>query len=220
MYCSNCGAEGSGNFCSECGARLATASGLPVNVYRRDEDMPQPELPATDWRYEARYDALLENPEVRQRITQHAALARQGMTGEQFLEIADKVLAPITLVPMSATMSIAMPIYKKLGIKTGKTRSELLPHPVGSVLVGILCSLARFGREITNVQQGVDGCVLEAKIPSDLRSLSGELVVTVLKEGAGTRVEAATQIHGQLFDWGKSNQCLEQTFTDLRMMAA
>ncbi len=44
-----------------------------------------------------------------------------------------------------------------------------------------------------------------------------ELLVT---EGSATAIEAATQIKGQLFDWGKSSRYLDGLFNDLEQTPA
>ena len=81
-----------------------------------------------------------------------------------------------------------------------------------------ICSLARYGRALTQVHQGEDGCVLEAVIPRTMCSLEGELIISIRRDQGGSQVEAATKIPGQLFDWGKSKQCLNQLFEDLESL--
>ena len=202
MYCSNCGRQAAGNFCSGCGAKLG-ASVLPV---ARAIVLP-------DWRDEVRHAELLRHPEVRDRIARSVAKAVKGMSGEKWLELFDKLAKPP--VSFKTVVEIAQPLYARLGIGTGKARSELLDSPPGAVIVGVLCSLARHGREVTDVHQGEDGCVIDATLPSDLLAMAGTLVVTVRKARSGTRVEAATTIPSQLFDWGKSRRCLDQFFAEL-----
>ncbi|MFO0880393.1 MAG: hypothetical protein U0840_23860 [Gemmataceae bacterium] len=209
MYCSNCGHRASGNFCTQCGQRLDLLEALPV------DDTPERAL--VDWREEHRYQVLLKVDAVRERIARYGRQAQKGLTGEQFLELCDKVLGPCLEMPvsMAKVAKIVMPVYARMGIQTGKTQSEIVEAPIGEVLVSVLCSLARFGREVRRVQQGEDGCVVEASLPSDLWSFEGELVVAVRRHRDGARVDAATKIPGQLYDWGKSKQALEQLFDDL-----
>ena len=51
-------------------------------------------------------------------------------------------------------------------------------------------------------------------------SFEGQLVVTIERAGTATKIEAATNIPGQWFDWGKSTRCLEQLFGRLHAKAA
>lgn len=204
MYCHHCGVKASGNFCSSCGARLASP------------ETPAPSLPlSVAWEDEVRYDLLIQCPGVRERLARHAAQARKGLSGEAFLQICDKLFEPIAGIPVAKVASIAAPILDRAGIRTGKTRKEVLPRRLGEVLVAALCSLAQHGQALKQVHQGEDGCVLEAAIPSDVWSFEGKLILSVQRRQEQTRVEAATTIPGQLFDWGKSTRCLERLFADL-----
>jgi hypothetical protein len=181
--------------------------------------LPVEPPPMNDWHEEIRYDVLLHFPEVRDLIAHHAGMAKKSMTGEQFLEICETLMQSVAPGSLKAAVSIALPITTRLGIKTGKNRTELLPNPTGKVIVGTLCSLARHGWEMVKVHQDPNGCVLEAKLPSDIWSLAGELVVSVQRCELGTTVEAAAKIPGQLYDWGKCKKCLDELFADLPALA-
>lgn len=205
MFCSNCGAEVSGNFCSKCGVPLKDAPASSSVV-------------VMDWSQEVRYDHLIRIPEVRDVVGRHAAMARKSLSGEDVLGLFDKVL-PLG-VSLEKLGAVAQPIYAQLGMKTGKERSESLPGSPGTVIVSALCSLARHDQALQQVRQLEDGCLLEASLPSDIWSWQGTLYVGIRKDGSGTRVDGATSIKGQLFDWGKSKRCLEALFADLRATPA
>ena len=207
MYCTNCGLKQSGNFCAGCGTRVAQ-SGEAAAV-----------VPVGDWREEVRYAVLLYFPEVRDRL---AVVPKCGktMTGEEWLGLYDAAFKPLTGVSLQTVAAIAAPLYAKMGLKTGKTRTEVFAEPPGQVMVAVLCTLAKHGLPLVEVHQGEAGCVFEAKLPSDLWSLEGRVVVTVERSGTATKVEAATNIPGQLYDWGKSTRCLEKLFGELRTQAA
>ncbi len=211
MYCQDCGAKAAGNFCSSCGARLRSSE-KPAPTPLMLE--PLEVLPA-EWEDEVRYDVLLKVPEVRDQVTRHAAQARKRMSGEQFLELCDKLFSPLGPVPLAKVATLVAPVLVRAGIRTGKKRQQDLARRTGEVLVAALCSLARHGQTLKQVHQGDDGCVLEAAIPSDIWSLEGELVLSVQRRRQRTHVEAVTRIQGQLFDWGKSTRCLNQLFEDL-----
>ena len=234
MFCSNCGADATGNYCWRCGTALAGAAGPPAAQPARPPapppsgpPQPGPPPPPTapradeDWAHETRYDALVAIPEVRERIARNADLAEKRMTGEEFLALADKIggKAGLLPVPVAPVAQLVQPIYEDMGIRTGKTRAERVRWPVGRVIVAVLCSLARHGMTIRSVRQADDGCIVEAEIPSDVRSFGGTLVVTVGRANGTTDVEAATKIGGQLFDWGKSAACLRELFADIAELA-
>lgn len=196
MYCSNCGAAAQGNFCSKCGAPLTSA---------------EPPPPA-DWSSEVRYDVLLRIPEVRSQIERAAAAKRYRLSAEKFMELADKVLS--VPVSMKFVSGVGLELAKTIGVKTEKTRAEVLPMPPGKAIVATLCVLAQEGQEIRNVQQSPDGCLIEATIPSDTLSGEGTAYLKVEGQGNQTRVEAATKIH-QYYDWGKSVRYLDRVFQAL-----
>jgi hypothetical protein len=87
------------------------------------------------------------------------------------------------------------------------------------VIVGVLCSLARRGEEISSVRQAEDGCTIEAVTPSSPVSFAGTLVISVRRDGAGVRVDAATTIRGQMFGWGRGKACLGNLFDDIAKFA-
>jgi hypothetical protein len=67
--------------------------------------------------------------------------------------------------------------------------------------------------EASNV---LHGCLLQCILPPDWRnSGGGEMVIIVERVSGGTGVRAATNIPGQLYDWGKSRRALDQIFTHL-----
>lgn len=225
MFCSECGQQARGKFCSHCGAKLARGAESVAVLFDESNHSDPAELEPLDsdpaaraplpegWELEARYATLVRLPAIRSLLKRHASSARKGISGEQFLALFDKI-SPLG-VPMETIASICQPLYARLGIATGKQRTETLALPIGRVIVGVLCSLARQGQPLTAVQQADDGCSLEAVLPSDLFSLAGELVVTVHRRASSTIVTASTKIKGQYFDWGKSNRCLDRLFRHL-----
>jgi hypothetical protein len=205
VFCSNCGTEASGNFCWKCGASLQDTLTMSSTVTQ-------------DWSEETRYEYLIRIPEVRALIDKHASMARKSLSGEEFLAFADKVL-PLG-VSLEKLGGVIQPIYAQLGMKTGKEHSESFSSPTGTVIVSALCSLARNSQVLQQVRQFEDGCLLEATLPSDIWSWQGILYVSVRKADSGTKVDGATNIKGQWFDWGKSKRCLETLFSDIRATPA
>ncbi len=172
------------------------------------DDAPQP------WDEEVNYRTLVKTPEVRELIDRYAGLSRKKMSGEELLQLAEKIMP--TGVPLDKVMSLFQPLATQMGIGTGQERVERIQAPVGRVLVRALCSLARHGQSLRHIRQGSDGCALEATLPSDIWALEGQLGITVVRRGGWTDVGAATKVGGQWFDWGKSRRCLDQLFADLQ----
>jgi hypothetical protein len=208
MFCSECGATAQGKLCSSCGTALSigkkTTDVIPVPV---------------DWSDLSDCEVLLAIPEVRDSISHAASQAKKRISGEEILETFGKTMGKLAGLPVSIPMTglahFAQATYAKMGIKTGKSRTEIVRQPVGRVLVSLLCSLAKNGRELRGVQQLTDGAILIAALPSDLFALEGNLVLTVSRAKLGTQVEARTDIPGQVYDWGKSTRCLDALFAEL-----
>ncbi len=226
MYCSECGKPVTGKFCSNCGTALATsATAVSVAAVAPAPAVPFGSVPAphlslpaatnVDWENEWRYDELIKVPEVRRIIERHTAMARTGISAEQFNKFADKIMK--NPLPSDKLAAFAQPIFGSFGIRTGKERNTTIEAPIGRVMLRVLCSLARHGQSLRGVQQGPDGCVFTAVLPSDPMALEGDVIVTVCRRDKRTEVTAATKITGQLYDWGKCRRCLDAFFEDMQI---
>ena len=209
MYCSNCGAPASGNFCSSCGSALPAAAAVTTTSSA---------VANRDWSGEIHYEKIIGIPAVKDMVSRHAAMAKKRMSADEFLAFSDKVI-PLG-VSLEKVGAVVQPIYAQIGLKTGQELSEILPRPPGAVIVSALCSMARNGQVLQQVRQHDDGCLLEATLPSDMWSFEGDLFVSVRRTETGTRVDGATRIRGQLFDWGKSKRCLQSLFSDIKATPA
>jgi hypothetical protein len=222
MFCSDCGAAATGNFCWSCGKPLAKGTHTPADTQGDSSIELIPIDTPTDWSTLTNYEALLRIPAVRERIARHAALSTKRLSGEEFLEHCDKFLTPLTGgVPFTLIAKLTQPLSTRLGLKTGKTRRERLPQPAGATIVAVLSSLAQNGHTLGEVTQLADGVTLRAAAPSDIWSFKGDLHIdlraasSATDTGHATNIEAAYTIPGQLFDWGKSQRGLDKLFADL-----
>jgi hypothetical protein len=205
MFCSECGKESAGKFCWNCGAPLHAGGGtqpVPISPSVREE-----------WQNDIDYEKLISNPAVRDLLAKQKPAAVR-MTGEEFAESFGKIVkSPVSLGPVMAIMHD----FSARFVHTGKTRSEHYRRPVGRVIVSALCALAKGGYKVQGVSQASDGCMMICEIPSDMFSFAGQLLVTIQREPEGASVHANTRIEGQLFDWGKSNRCLNQLFNGIEV---
>jgi hypothetical protein len=208
MFCSDCGQPASGKFCSSCGHPLERP---PQSI----EDESNDDTP-TDRSTLTNYQTLLSIPQVRDRIAHHASRAKKKLTGEEFLAHCDNFLTPLTGgVPLTLISKIAQPLSLRLGLKTGKTRTERLAQPPGTPSVAVLCSFAHNNHTLGEVTQLENGVTLRAAAPSDIWSFKGDLHIDIRAAGKLTQIEAAYTIPGQLIDWGKSQRGLNQLFTEI-----
>lgn len=205
-HCGSCGHAAAGNFCANCGQRLA-ATALTSEISDAVAAIPT-------WHFEVRYEQLMLVPEVRAAVEDCGRQATKPISGEQLLGLADKVMPQP--IPMKDLVAIVQPLFASWGIGTGKQREAIIAAPVGRTLCRVLCSLARHAQTLRKVSQGADGCLLEAALPSDLWTLEGDLLVAVRIQGEQTLVQAATVVKGQFFDWGKGNRCLDRLLSELQ----
>jgi hypothetical protein len=213
MFCSQCGSQASGNFCSKCGAPLAHAEpSAPDGATDRGAQGND------DWENEVRYEVLIKRPEVREMLARQSSAAPTPASSDGFLGVADKWLKPV--VPYEILAGIMPTISARLGIRTGKERRDHLALKPGRVLVNTMGFLARHGYHPKTVQQATDGCTIEATVPANLMAPEGTLTVTVRRAGDGSEVDAAMEIKGQRFDYGKSHAILEELFQDLTKQPA
>ncbi|EAQ77831.1 zinc ribbon domain-containing protein [Blastopirellula marina] len=198
MFCCECGSKAQGKFCSHCGHPLQADASAPLTE---------------DWEHDVRYEAIVNVAAVRDVIASHAQHAKKGMSAETFLSICDKVIdSPISYAGLA---EVVQPMWAKVGVRTGKERAEEIAAPIGRVIARAVCSLAKHGQPILNVQQGDGGCLLTAEFPSSMLAMKGDLRISVVRMEQGAFVGAETDISGQMFDWGKSTNALAQLFADL-----
>lgn len=207
MYCSQCGTKASGKFCHQCGCPLQDDEGA---LLLTDADFVEE---VTDWEQEVRYERIIKVDAIRIAIARHAATAPKGVSGEALLALYDKIVS--SPVPLESLAAIIQPMYDSWGIHTSKKRSELLPAPIGRSIARSLCSFAKHSQTLDSTEHHDAGCILFADIPSSVCSFKGKLIVSLLKRDQYTQVTAETHIPGQMYDWGKSQRCLEHLFNDL-----
>ena len=207
VLCASCGHTAAGNFCANCGKTLAVATALTVETSDAADATPT-------WHYEVNYERLIQVPEVRSAIEGCAAQAKKPISGEQLLALADKVLPQP--IPLKDLVAVVQPLLASWGIGTGKQREAIIAAPIGQTLCRVLCTLARHAHTLRKVNQGADGCLLEADLPSDLWTLEGDLLIAVRIQGERTLVQAATVVTGQFFDWGKGKRCLDRLLGELQ----
>jgi hypothetical protein len=212
VYCSSCGKKAEGNFCWSCGAPLAGRADAPAAPAHGVGTPAETHGPAA-------FDLaeVARSLDARELVARYAAMAPKRMSGEEFLDSFGGPLKAATGgVPISSIASIAQPMYARLGIKTGKERVETVDRPAREAFLALLCSLARNGQAVRALHTATDGCVVEAVLPSDLRSFEGTLLVTLRRADPETEIRASTTVPGQIFDWGKSNAALDALLADVR----
>lgn len=229
MFCTQCGKQAAPEhvFCAGCGTRLARETGAapmglmaaaqPVLAEPSAATVSVPTGPLEDWRETTNYRAVLGHPEVKALVAEAAKAGKAGMTGDEFMKLAQPILDASGSggVPMKLIAEIATPLYAKMGVKTGKEAKNGYKTPYGRVLAAILCSLASRNQTLVAVHEGTDGCVVMADIPSSLTTGKGKLSLTLERKAEGTMVSSAVVFEGQSSDWGRSQRLLEELHQDI-----
>jgi hypothetical protein len=176
------------------------------------------EATPNDWTQSVVYRDIIARPELRAMVDAAAARSKQGMSAEKFLGQADKLMAAVGGHSGGALMGELMkPFLSKM--HTIKTVSHRFDLPPGRAILAALCSLAGRGQTLKAARQIEDGLALEAVLPSDAFAFEGKLFVTLKRDGAGTMVEASTQVPGQKFDLGKSTRAINALFEEIDGLA-
>ncbi len=201
MFCSECGLEVSGKFCSSCGTRVQLGAEADC---------------VFDWRQSCDFERITRVAEVHQRIEQ-AKSAADKVSGTAMLGLIDVAISPLTggLSSLAITKA-AQPLAAKLGFKTGKERRELAMLPPGEVLANLAVTLASIEHSITSVTFGGNHCHVQATLPPDLRAMELLLAVNVERAEQGTWIAATAVIEGQWYDWGACRSRLDRLFVGLR----
>ncbi|MES1158366.1 MAG: hypothetical protein ABUL42_00580 [Terricaulis silvestris] len=163
------------------------------------------------WTESVNFREIMAVPDVRRAIDDNMRAYKPTMSAEDFLGKAETVLSALsgTGAPLKLIGEVVAPLYTKMGVKTGKSVSARLAMPPGRAIAAALCSMARHGQTLDKADQASDGVALTAQLPSDMWSFQGSMVCAFARDGDGVKVDAATTIPGQMFDWGKSERILK-----------
>jgi hypothetical protein len=169
-----------------------------------------------DWAESVDFRKIVNNPSVRQQINRAVGMHEKGMSASEFLKGAEPLLKLIGAGTPLRIMGEVLPgWYGRMGIRTGKSHARDFALPPGRVIAAVLCSFAARGQTLSEGVQAKDGCALKARMPSSMWHFGGELSVSITATTGAVRVEAATRIPGQLYDWGASKQAIAALFEDI-----
>lgn len=169
------------------------------------------------WTESINFREIMAVPEIRRLIDDNVRAYKPSMSGEEFLGKAEKLIG--AGVPLKLIGDVVAPLYAKMGVKTGKSVSVTLSLPPGRAIAAALCSMARHGQTLDQAEQATDGLALTAQIPSDIWSFKGSIVCAFARSGDGTKLDAATTIPGQMYDWGKSERLLKALQSEINSLA-
>lgn len=203
MYCSNCGAKVEGNFCSQCGAKISIGS----NMHLVDQ--------VTETIKENKYEVLIKRPAIRNLIAKYAQQSPHHLSAEDFLHLIDLAYKPIPGLSLSKLTEVVLPVFNKLGIKTGKSLVSVIASPTSDVIIKVLCSLAKNGYALKTIEPASNGLILHAEISSDFFTWGGDILIVIEEQVSNTKLSIDATIKGQLYDWGKSKGVINKIMGDM-----
>ncbi len=202
IYCPECKEKIEGNYCSECGTKGLDKSkidGLVIKSWWEEKDLK----------------LVVENPAVQDIIKHYIAQSKKSISADVFLKRIDLLLSPLAGVSVQKIADVSLPIYKKLGVKTGKSKTVVYTDVIQKVVVKVLCSLAKNNYPLLEAKEALNGMILIAEIPSDMKTFGGEVIISLQENEAEVEVRIDAKIKGQLFDWGKSKSVIKNIHRDI-----
>ena len=172
-------------------------------------------LVAGSWKTESDLNRFLKNKEVKTIIRNVIKTSKQSISADEFLKRADVLVTPITGLSLKKTADIVLPIYKRLGIRTGKSQIGFYQSTIQEIVLKVLCSLAKNDYPLTKVEQANDGVIILAEIPSDMKTFGGEIIIAIQEQDNTIQVNIDAKIKGQLYDWGKSKSAVKKIQKDI-----
>jgi hypothetical protein len=154
-------------------------------------------------------------PRVREILTREEleGLAHDAGMSDEAL---GKLLGPLSGLG-SGAMQMAMQagdaFWSGRGLKTVKSQRLELQAAYPVAVRSLVFALTGLGREIKAAFDTAEGAYFETDLPGDIFSRGGTLQFDVIERGAGAvELLGASEIKGQIYDWGKGKRALAEVF--------
>lgn len=135
-----------------------------------------------------------------------------------------KVLGPIAGLSgglFHVTMKAGEAIGQGLGLKSTKQEERSFSYPYPLLVRSLILALANQRQEVRTMLDTPRGAFVEADLPKDFFSLGGTLQFDIIEESPLLcRVIAATEIKGQMFDWGKGKRVMNAVLSKTEQLAS
>lgn len=202
IYCPECKEKIGGNYCAECGTKGRDKNEIDGLVIKK-------------WWEEKDLKLVVENPEVQEIIKHYVAQSKKSASADVILKRIDTLFSPLTGLSLKEVADVVLPVYKKLGVKTGKSKTVYYTDVIQKTLLKTLCALVKNNYPLIEVKEAFNGIILIAEIPSDMKTFGGEVIVSLKENEAEVEVGIDAKIKGQLFDWGKSKSVVKNIHKDI-----
>jgi len=201
MFCHNCGSKTDSIFCPGCDTKMVEPDSKIIKSWRKESD----------------FKKVAKHPDVLEFISNHSKFSNKKISSDYLLEKFELIFGTFTGESTNFIMEIAVPIYRKLGVKTGKKDKSIFDEPINEVFVKVLCSISANKKlEFEEFYQAKDGLLVSSKIKSDLLSYKGNLMIELQQSDNGVIAKINAIVKGQLYDFGKSKRIVSRVLTDLK----
>jgi hypothetical protein len=142
----------------------------------------------------------------------------KGLATDAGLSMSDLAsqLAPISGLPggvLHVAMEAGGALGRSFGFTARKKAETRLAASYPTAVRALVFALHSIGRELTAAFDTPAGAYFEAKLPGDIFSPGGSLQFDVIEERPGAvRIAGASEIKGQMYDWGKGKRALADVF--------
>ena len=149
----------------------------------------------------------------------------EGLAHDAGMSDADlaKMLGPLSGLAGGAlqmAMSAGEAFWSGRGLKTVKSASFELAVSYPVAVRALVFALTGLGREIKAAFDTAEGAYFETDLPGDIFSRGGTLQFDVIERGAAAvELVGASEIKGQIFDWGKGKRALNDVFEKTQAFA-
>ena len=135
-----------------------------------------------------------------------------GMSEEQIAKVA----APMSGMSVGQFQMVAAAgraLGEKLGMKSNSAAELSLACSYTAAVRALVFALSSCGYGLTTAFDTPAGAYFEAELPSDLLAYGGSLQFDVVEQGENAvQLKGASEIPGQMYDWGKGKRALAAVF--------
>jgi hypothetical protein len=163
-----------------------------------------------------------ERPKLKDILASDDLKATAGDAGMSEQDIA-KVLGPLSGLPdglFHMTLKVGEALGQSLGLRSRKTHEQSFAQPYAAVVRALVLTLLGLRYGVTTLFDTPNGAYIEAKLPKDIFSLGGTLQFDIVEQAERQiQVIGASEIKGQMFDWGKGNRALKDVLAKTEQFA-
>jgi hypothetical protein len=138
-----------------------------------------------------------------------------SVSGQSEAEIVKSLssLLPLPEAMFMTTVKLGQTLGTMLGLKSRQQCEKSYSCSYDKAVLSYFLATKQMELNIQTLYDTQKGSILEIKLPTDVFSFGGQLKIVINEEPQHIRVQATTEIKGQMFDWGKGSRILKELCT-------